>query len=172
MAVKASRATRRRPCSISRQYSPVLARRASQIWRGLPPRVGRPGCGGRLPAIEDPRAVILVEGVSDKVAVETLAVRRGRDLGAEGVSVKPIGGAHAIGRFLDLYGPRGRNLALAGLCDLGEAGQVRRALERAGLGVDLDRAEMERLGFWVCETDLEDELVRALGAPAVEDILA
>jgi hypothetical protein len=132
----------------------------------------RPGCSGRLPAIDDPRAVILVEGVSDKVAVETLAVRRGRDLAAEGVSVKPIGGAHAIGRFLDRYGPQGSNVALAGLCDLGEEGQVRRALERAGFGVNLDRADMERLGFWVCEADLEDELVRALGAPAVEEILA
>jgi hypothetical protein len=127
---------------------------------------------GRLPAIENPHAVVLVEGVSDKVAVETLALRRGRALAAEGVSVEPIGGAHAIGRFLDLYGPRGSNLALAGLCDLGEEGQVRRALEGAGLGVDLDRADMERLGFWVCEADLEDELVRALGAPVVEEILA
>jgi hypothetical protein len=104
--------------------------------------------------------------------VETLALRHGRALAAEGIFVKPIGGAHAIGRFLDLYGPRGSNLALAGLCDLGEEGQVRRALERAGFGVGLDRAQMERLGFWVCEADLEDELVRALGAPVVEDILA
>lgn len=31
---------------------------------------------------------------------------------------------------------------------------------------------MERLGVWVCEADLEDELVRCLGAPAVEAILA
>jgi hypothetical protein len=119
-----------------------------------------------------PHAVVLVEGVSDKVAVETLALRRGRDLAAEGISVKPIGGAHAISRFLDLYGPRGSNLSLAGLCDLGEERQVRRALERAGLGLELDRPDMERLGFWVCEADLEDELVRALGAPVVEEILA
>ena len=30
---------------------------------------------------------------------------------------------------------------------------------------------MERLGFFVCVADLEDELIRALGAAAVEDIL-
>jgi hypothetical protein len=29
-----------------------------------------------------PRAVVLVEGVSDRVALEALAERRGRDLGA------------------------------------------------------------------------------------------
>ena len=31
---------------------------------------------------------------------------------------------------------------------------------------------MERLGFFVCVRDLEDELIRALGAAAVEDVVA
>ena len=115
---------------------------------------------------------MLVEGVSDQVALETLALRRGRDLAAEGVSVLPIGGAQAVGRFLNLYGPRGSNVQLAGLCDAGEERTLRHALERAGLGRDLDRADMERLGFYVCEADLEDELVRSLGAPVVKEILA
>jgi hypothetical protein len=30
---------------------------------------------------------------------------------------------------------------------------------------------MEALGFYVCEADLEDELIRALGAPAVEAVV-
>jgi hypothetical protein len=30
---------------------------------------------------------------------------------------------------------------------------------------------MEDLGFYVCVSDLEDELIRALGAPRVEEIL-
>jgi hypothetical protein len=110
--------------------------------------------------------------VSDKIAVETLALRRGRDLAAEGVSVVSIGGAQAVGRFLNLYGPHGLDVRLAGLCDAGEAHALGRALERAGLGVGLGRAEMEGLGFYVCERDLEDELVRCLGAPAVEEVLA
>ena len=115
---------------------------------------------------------MLVEGVSDKVALEALAARRGRDLVADGVSVVPIGGAQAIGRFLRLYGPQGSDVRVAGLCDAGEEGDFRRALERAGFGLNVGRAEMERLGFYVCEADLEDELVRCLGAPAVEEILA
>jgi hypothetical protein len=115
---------------------------------------------------------VLVEGVSDKVAFETLARRRGRDLAAEGVSVVPVGGAQALSRFLHLYGPRGSNVRLAGFCDAGEEGELRRALEHAGFGLDLGRAEMERLGFYVCERDLEEELVRCLGAPVVEEILA
>ena len=48
----------------------------------------------------------------------------------------------------------------------------RRGLERAGLGSNLDLADMEALGFFVCVADLEDELIRALGADAVERIVA
>jgi Overcoming lysogenization defect protein-like, TOPRIM domain len=115
---------------------------------------------------------VLVEGVSDKVALETLALRRGRDLASEGVSVVAAGGAQAMGRFLDLYGPHGSDVVVAGLCDAGEAGGLRLALERAGFGRELDRADMERLGFYVCEADLEDELVRCLGARVVTEVLA
>jgi hypothetical protein len=114
---------------------------------------------------------VLVEGVSDQAALEALAERRGRDLETEGVSVVPIGGAQAIGRFLNAYGPEGLDVRLAGLCDAGEAADFRRGLERAGFGSDLGRAEMERLGFYVCVADLEDELIRALGPDAVVDVL-
>jgi hypothetical protein len=116
-------------------------------------------------------AVVLVEGISDQVALEALAERRGRNLDAEGVSVVPIGGAQAIGRFLDVLGPQGRDVRLAGLCDAAEEADFRRGLERVGMGSDLSRAEMERLGFYVCIADLEDELIRALGSAAVEDVL-
>jgi hypothetical protein len=113
------------------------------------------------------RAVVLVEGISDRVAVETLAKRRGRDLSGEGVSVVAIGGAQAITRSLERFG----HLRLAGLCDEGEETDFRRALERAGLGSELDRAAMERLGFFVCVPDLEAELIRAHGADRVEEIV-
>jgi hypothetical protein len=109
-------------------------------------------------------AVVLVEGISDKHALEALAERRGRDLDAEGVAVVPIGGAQALGRFLS---SQAHDVRLAGLCDAGEERDFRRALERAGLGTDLTRAEMEALGFYVCVEDLEDELIRSLGADGV-----
>lgn len=119
----------------------------------------------------DPHAVVLVEGMSDQVALEALAERRGRTLDAEGISIVPMGGATNIGRFLDLFGPRGLDLRLAGLCDAAEEGYFRRGLERAGFGADLSRAEMEALGFYVCVADLEDELIRSLGADAMEDVI-
>src|SRR5438270_7291637 len=71
-------------------------------------------------AAVDAHAVVLVEGISDQIAVETLAVRLGRDLAGEGIAVVPIGGAHAIGRFLTRLGPQGANTRLAGLYDIGE----------------------------------------------------
>ena len=101
-----------------------------------------------------------------------LAERHGRNLEAEGVSVLPMGGAQAIGAFLDRFGPRGLGVKLAGLCDAGEEDDFRRGLERAGLGSGLTRVGMEALGFYVCVEDLEDELIRALGADAVEQVVA
>jgi hypothetical protein len=118
-----------------------------------------------------PRTVVLVEGESDQRALEALAERRSRDLAAEGVSVVPIGGSKNIGRFLDHYGPHGLDVGLAGLCDAAEEGDLRRGLERAGLGANLTRGEMETLGFFVCVEDLEDELIRALGTDAVERVV-
>jgi hypothetical protein len=117
------------------------------------------------------RAVVLVEGISDQIAVETLAARRGRDLGAEGVVVLPIGGAHAVRRYLTQFGPAGADLKLAGLCDIGEEDIFRRGLASAGIGSPGTRAGMERLGFYVCVEDLEDELIRAIGADRVEALV-
>ena len=43
--------------------------------------------------MDDVRAVVLVEGVSDQAALEALARRRGRDLAAEGIEIVSMGGA-------------------------------------------------------------------------------
>jgi hypothetical protein len=114
---------------------------------------------------------VLVEGISDQRALEALAARRGRHLDAEGISIVPIGGATNIGVFLDRFGPQGLDVRLAGLCDAAEESDLRRGLERAGLGSNLTRADMERLGFYVCVEDLEDELIRSLGAASVERVV-
>jgi hypothetical protein len=117
------------------------------------------------------RAVVLVEGSSDQAALETLAMRHGRDLATDGISILPIGGATNIGHYLDLLGPRGLGVQLAGLCDVGEEGDFRRGLQRIGIGSNLTREAMEALGFFVCVLDLEDELIRSLGAASVEHVV-
>ena len=127
--------------------------------------------GGAPEKMIQGRTVVLVEGVSDQYAVQSLARLRGRDLIADGVRVLAMGGATNIGHFLERFGPGGADLALAGLYDEAEARFFQRALGHAGFGRDLTRRAMESVGFFGCSADLEDELIRALGVPAVERIL-
>lgn len=123
-----------------------------------------------LARVGDSRAVVLVEGISDQIALDTLAVRRGRDLDAEGVLVLPSGGAQSIVRYLPQLGPLGMDVKLAGLCDAAEEGIFRRNLKKADVGSPQTRADMERLGFFVCDEDLESELIRAVGPARVEEL--
>jgi hypothetical protein len=171
--------------------------------RGAAPRPGR-GRSAALAAVTayardaaaGRGAVVLVEGRSDRAAVEALAARRGRDLRAERIFTVPMGGATNLGHFLDLLGPRGRAVRLAGLCDAAEAPGFRRSLERAGLAAPAVApavapadpppavaaagqppalaagGPLERLGFFVCVADLEDELIRSLGPARVEQVVA
>jgi hypothetical protein len=117
-------------------------------------------------------SLVFVEGESDRAAVEALARRRGRDFEAEGVAVVAMGGASSVKAFIcdELDSPKSHP-KLAGLCDQAEADLFRVALESAGFGSDLSIADMESLGFFVCVTDLEDELIRSLTPGAIEDIL-
>jgi hypothetical protein len=145
-----------------------------------------------LTTVAGARAVILVEGTSDQAALEALSARRGHDLAASGIVIAAMGGATSIGHYLDLLGPAGRNMRLAGLCDAAEEGYFRRALQRAGMVPGLaygkpaqsgagqsvagqsgpGRAGIEAAGFYMCDADLEDELIRALGVARVEDIIS
>ncbi|HEX3591713.1 MAG TPA: ATP-dependent endonuclease [Pseudonocardiaceae bacterium] len=123
-----------------------------------------------LARAEGARVVVLVEGVSDQIAVETLARRHGRDLAAEGVVVLPVGGAHGVAGYRRRF--EGTGTRLAGLCDAGEARVVSRALAAPGAGTPGSTADLARLGFFVCVEDLEDELIRAAGLTQASTVLA
>jgi len=115
------------------------------------------------------RLVVLVEGPSDREAVQALSERLGLDLARENAEVVEIGGAQAIARALREL-PCGATAA--GLCDAGEERVFARALTEVGIARAATRSELEVCGFFVCEPDLEGELIRALGATAVESVLA
>lgn len=144
-----------------------LARRALEGYMSGPGASTR-ATAQALAKIGDAAALVLVEGLSDQIALETAAARRGRDLGAERIVVVPIGGAHAIGRFLTGLGAAHIRVRLAGLCDLREEEIFRRGLVAAQVGTPRTRGDLERLGFFVCVDDLEDELIRAVGIAEVE----
>ena len=150
------------------------SRLAREVLDGYPSGPGA-SVGATAAALErakTARAVVLVEGISDQIALETLAVRRERDLDTERVVVVPMGGAREIGRHLDLFGPRGERLSITGLYDAAEEPLVRHGLEMAGMGTPRNRAELEELGFFVCIDDLEHELIRASSREEIEQVLA
>lgn len=105
---------------------------------------------------------MLVEGESDRRAVLSLAGLLAHDLAARGVEVVAMGGVTNLRSFALRYGPRGRGIPLAGLYDAPQEDVVRRGLAAAGL---------PPRGFFGCTADLEDELIRALGAPVVERLV-
>ncbi len=102
-----------------------------------------------------PRAVILVEGESDRIALATLAGL----LKLKGIEITSMGGVTNTASHLRRLGP---GVRVAVLCDQREAPIVRRHAERTGVAVQLE----------VCEADLEDELIRALGPAEVEKVIA
>lgn len=93
---------------------------------------------------------VLVEGDSDKAAVDELAAR----LGVE-IEVVATDGVTNFARHL--------GGAVAGLYDVGEA-----ELVGGALGVRVE--DLAGHGFFPCDRDLEDELLRAIGPDAVLDI--
>jgi hypothetical protein len=96
-------------------------------------------------------AVVLVEGITDRLALEAVAGRLDVDLTR--IEIVPIGGAQAIRRASAQY--EGEHVV--GLCDAGEERWFRRVLGGA---------------TYVCVKDLEDELIRALGPDRVEEVVA
>jgi hypothetical protein len=113
---------------------------------------------------------VLVEGPSDAGAVRALARRLGHDLEEEGVRIEAMGGYGNLGRFLERYGPSGLRVRLAGLYDAPEERHFSRGLAEADFDSGLTRADLEELGFYACDVNLEDELSRALGPAAMEEL--
>jgi hypothetical protein len=113
-----------------------------------------------------PPVVVLVEGASDAAVVRVLCAVRG--LARDDVDVRAMGGVTNVRHHLRAL-PGGARVL--GLYDAPEERFVVRALRAEGYDVT-DGGDLAGLGFGVCDRDLEDELIRALGPPRVEEVLA
>jgi len=113
-----------------------------------------------------PPVVVLVEGASDAAVVQVLCRARGLD--PEGVDVRDMGGVTNVGHHLRALDDGTRVL---GLYDAPEERFVVRALRGEGYDVR-DGSDLAGLGFVLCDRDLEEELIRALGPQRVQDVLA
>ena len=96
--------------------------------------------------------LVLVEGDSDAAVVRLLAGRHG----LPDLRVLPTGGA--MGTRRALAGLEQRPATVLALCDEREAPHVQRTVG-------------DRESVFICRTDLEDELIRALGVEAVLAVL-
>jgi hypothetical protein len=109
--------------------------------------------------------VVLLEGRSDVAAVRTVAAARGLAEGAHRYRLVDMGGVTNVHRHLAAARGGPVPVRVVGMCDVGEADVVLRAL---GLGSPV---ELGTHGFSVCDTDLEDELIRACSPDRVLDVL-
>ncbi|RXZ71687.1 TOPRIM nucleotidyl transferase/hydrolase domain-containing protein [Agromyces albus] len=131
--------------------------------------------------------VVLVEGESDRLAVETLAARLGCDLVSADATVVSMGGVTNLRRHLAELSAAPVRPRVLGLFDAGELAYVHAAVERDGLGgagvtsgsgsgtdpgATGTLAGLASLGYFACDPDLEGELIRALGTDRVEQLLA
>lgn len=109
-----------------------------------------------MPTVPPHEVAALVEGESDAVVLRHL-LQRDRVV----ARVVPMNGITNIDRWLAACELDPGVGAVAGLYDLAEERFVVRALHRRG--VVINGAGLTHHGFFVCEGDLEDELIRAVG---------
>ncbi|SDG47204.1 TOPRIM nucleotidyl transferase/hydrolase domain-containing protein [Pelagibacterium luteolum] len=115
--------------------------------------------------------IVFVEGISDQIAVETLAARQNLDLEAKSIVVFPVGGSKSVTRYLREFGPMGARKTLAGLCDTDAAGIFSRALFNTGHTEIRSPDDLPAAGFFVCDRYLEEELIRAIGPGPIVDMI-
>lgn len=115
--------------------------------------------------------VILVEGPSDVASLRAVAASRGLHEDSDHFHIVSMGGVTNVRHHLRRLASEAPATRTAGLCDSPEERFVVGALRDQGLVVE-SREDLERAGFFVCDRDLEDEIIRALGLEAVEETLA
>jgi len=111
--------------------------------------------------------LVLVEGESDAGVVHALAGLLRLNLSDIGVEVRSAAGITNFPRILSEFVETNSGEAFCGMYDAADERHVRRALARVGLRIGSEES-IEPHGFFACEADLEDELIRALGTSVVE----
>jgi hypothetical protein len=114
--------------------------------------------------------LVLVEGESDAAAVRALADLVACDLALRHIQVLSAGGVTNFSRVLSEFVRAHPDAMVCGMYDVADEWHVRRALAHSAPPSAVAES-LESLGFFACVADLEDELIRALGADAVERVI-
>ena len=116
------------------------------------------------------RTLVLVEGKSDAGAVRALAYLLGCDLDLHHIQIWSADGVTNFSHRLVDFVRKHPGAGICGMYDVADERRVRRALTHAAIPVAAHES-LESAGFFACVADLEDELIRALGAEGVERVL-
>lgn len=116
------------------------------------------------------RTLVLVEGDSDAGAVRALADLVGCDLDLHHIQIWSADGVTNFSKVLAEFVRTHPGAHFCGMYDVADERHVRRALADAAIPIAAHES-LEAFGFFACVADLEDELIRALGAEAVERVL-
>ena len=116
------------------------------------------------------QTLVLVEGDSDAAALRALAGLLRCDLEAHRIQIRSAHGVTNYPRLLAEFLRAHPGARICGMYDAADERHVRRAIAGAAIPIDADEC-LESFGFFACVADLEDELIRALGADAVERVL-
>jgi putative ATP-dependent endonuclease of the OLD family len=106
------------------------------------------------------RRVIGVEGTSDRIILQKVAILTGRDLDRLGASVMETDGAGDMGKIVTLFGDNGFRIPLSLLIDADAVPETARKL-------NVPEADLMSHSVWISNPDLEAEYVAALGADIV-----
>ena len=116
------------------------------------------------------RTLVLVEGESDAAAVRALANLIGLDLARHHIWLQAANGVTNYTRALSTFALAYPHAGFCGLYDVANEQYVRRALSSLAAPIT-DHTSVESFGFFACVADLEDELIRALGAESVQRVI-
>lgn len=116
------------------------------------------------------RTAVLLEGPSDVAAVRAVARAQGLGDADHGYRLVDMGGLTNVRRHLAALRAAPDPVRTIGMCDAREAPILVRALQTHGDGPHRV-ADLAAHGFRVCDADLEDELIRAMGPSRVLGVL-
>lgn len=114
------------------------------------------------------RVFVLLESANDVAAVQVFA--RKLEIDTSAAEFVNLQGTTNIGRIMKDIRQVRSDADVVGLCDAADTRSAEKALNDDGLPVQ-DATDLPMYGFFVCERDLEDELIRALGADAARTAL-
>jgi hypothetical protein len=116
------------------------------------------------------RTLVLVEGDSDAAAVRALAELIGCDLALHHIQIRSAGGVTSYSKVLADFVRTHPGAGFCGMYDVADERHVCRAITGAAAPIAAHES-LESFGFFACVADLEDELIRALGAEDVERVI-